>query len=103
MTDSELEDSAKAPWTRTIVGCMGEPFVVVVLGGLADPVVEAGGGDARVVAGGEEPAEQLCAEQTGVNVGRHVSRVAARLEEATNELIEAERIRPGQLDRVVQR
>jgi hypothetical protein len=26
MTPSQLEDSAKAPWTRMIVGGMGDPF-----------------------------------------------------------------------------
>ena len=61
-----------------------------------------GGGDACVVAGGERPVVQLGAEVTGVSVGSHLSRVVARAQETPGELVEAEGLGAGKLDRVVQ-
>ena len=74
-----------------------------LVGGPAEPVLEAGRGDACVVAGGEGPVVQLGAEVAGVNVGRHLSPVVACLQDAPGELVEAERLRARELDCVVQR
>ena len=102
MTPSQLEDSAKAPWTRTTVGFIRSSFGLGLLGGLAEPVLEAGRGDARVVARGEGAVVELGAEVAGVNVGRDLATVVACLQDTPGELVEAKRLRARQLDRVVQ-
>ena len=73
-----------------------------LLGGLAEPVLEAGRGDACVVARDEGPVVQLGAEVAGVNVGRHMAWVVARVQDTPCELVEGKRFRARQLDRVVE-
>src|SRR5262249_16026555 len=100
MTPSQLVDSAKAPWTRTMVGCMGWSFRVWGCSrqrGPAEPVLEVGGGD-----GGVEAVE-LGAEVARGRVRRHLAPVAGRLKDAADELVETECFGARELDRVVQR
>src|SRR3954452_21975641 len=84
------------PW----VGLLS--LVLELPGRLAEPVLEAGRGDACVVAGGERAVVQLGAEVAGVSVRRDLSSVVARLQDTPGDLVKAERLRPRQLDRVVQ-
>ena len=69
---------------------------------LAEPVLEARGGDARVVARGEGPVVQLGAEVAGVHVRNHLAGIVVCAQDTPGELVEAERLGAGQLDRVVQ-
>ena len=67
---------------------------------MTEPVLEAGRGDACVVARDEGPRVQP-GEAARVNVGSHLSRVVDRLQEAPGELVEAERFRARKLDGAV--
>ena len=99
----QLDDSANAPWMRTIVGFMTLSSVVrsFTRRGLAEPVLEAGRGDACVVARGQGALVELRAEVAGVDVGHHLPRVVLALEEAPGELVEPELLGAGQLDDAV--
>ena len=72
------------------------------MGGLAEPVCEARRRATCVVAVGKGAVVELSSEVAGVNVGRHLSWVGACAQDAPDELVEGERFRTGQLDRVVQ-
>src|SRR5262249_6453556 len=66
--------------------------------GLAEPVLEAGRGDACAAARGEGVVVELRAEVEGVDVGRHEARVVPGAKEAPGELVEPELLRASQLD-----
>src|SRR4051794_24389268 len=101
MTSLQQDPSAQAPWTRTMFGdaAIRRSFRWAQ----AEPVVEARRRDTCVVAGDEGVVVQFGAEVAGADVGHHPSRVAARAEDTSRELVEGERFGADQLDRVVQR
>jgi hypothetical protein len=59
--------------------------------GLAEPVLEAGRGDAWVVAGDEGVLVELFAEVAGVDVGRHRARVVVGSENQSTARKEAQK------------
>ena len=105
MTPSQLADSANAPWTRTMVGFMrrllSDRRGRLRGRGLAEPVLEAGRGDACVAARGEGVLVELRAEVAGVDVGHHPARIVVRAQDAPDELVEAELLGAPQLDDAV--
>src|SRR5919198_3666976 len=105
-TELQLADSANAPWTRTMIGFMRSPCAASRLRGYelaAEPVLEAGRGDARAAARREGVVVELGTEVASVDVGDDLARIVVRLEEAGGELVEAEPLWTAQLDDVVQR
>src|SRR5436305_10147686 len=98
MTGSQPDDSAKAPWTRTMVGCMGDSFGWGGFTRTRRSSPRSGLGDPCVLGRYEGPAVHLGAEAPGMNVGRHASGVAGRLQDAAGELVEPERFWARQLD-----
>src|SRR3989442_5283722 len=71
--------------------------------GAAEPVLETGWGDARVIAGGEGLIVHCCTEVACVDVGCDLSCVVFCDEDSSGEFVQTERFGACQLDRAIHR
>src|SRR5262249_39490162 len=78
-------------------------IVVPPCSGVAEPVLEAGRADARILAGRERAIVHLRTVVAGVDVGRYLAWVPLRAQESSRELVHSDWFGAGQLDRPMPR